>query len=265
MSTNHDKRELLKLKQGLIEDSEVIKREEQEKIVLHGKKKFENFWYHNKVAVLLGGFFAALAIFFAVDMLTQKKADINYMFVATSVEASYMLSNYDEGISRALAFYTPNFDGNSYVYTQIFPVDAQNQSNPDVLMANRTKLFAEMQLGAVRLIIGNRDAFSLIMSGGGEEMVLTDVFVDLKSLYPRNENIVEDVLYRLEGSAFMEAAGVGEYFWEYTDDLYIALLGINTRRSAAQVSHERSLEVLDNIIRNNVVTSEDIIANRNRG
>jgi hypothetical protein len=261
MSNNHDKRELLKLKQGLIEDSDVIKKEETVKVELHGRKKLENFWYHNKVAVFIILFFIGVAVYFVFDMMTKNRADISFMYVGTSQEASYFLSTYNSDLSHAFSLYTPNFDGNGYVFTQIIPIDTYNQYNPTVIMANQTKIFAEMQAGMVRLIIGNRDAFEHLVGRGEDAPALNDVFVDLSRLYPRNENITDNVLFKLQGSGLMEAAGVGDYFWEYTDDLYIGLLSASMRRPEAQLAHERSLEVLDNIIRNNKVTDVEMIRN----
>lgn len=260
MSTNHDKRELLKLKQGLIEDSEVIKREEREEVVLRGKKKAENFWYHNKVTVILGVFFIGLAVYFIVDMAAQKRPDISFMFLAMTAESSYIDGNYNEELGWAMARYTQDFDGNGYVYTQIMPINIfSNQANHNALMANQTKLISEIQIGTVRLVIGDRAAFSHVM--GGDDRELSEVFVNLSELYPGNENIVEDVLFRLMDSGFVREAGIGDYYWEYTDDLYIALIGVGINRGAAQIAHERSLEILGNIIQDNIVTAEDKIKN----
>ncbi|MCL2018730.1 MAG: hypothetical protein FWG70_03130 [Oscillospiraceae bacterium] len=242
MST-HDKRELLKLKQGLIEDSEIIKKEEPEIIELHGKKKLENFWYHYKVHVLIILFFGTLITFFTIETIMKKKSDLDFLIVASTRETGVVVSLFAEEFSNAVAKFTPNFDGNGYVHAQPFPVNISESATTEGIVANQTKLFAEIQMGRTRMIIGDMGAFEHIL--GGEGFTFDEAFVNLSRQYPDNESIVDNVFFRVKGSEFSKLTNVEEYI---TDDFYIAVLALNLGGQKQEQAHERTLEVLDNIV-----------------
>ena len=46
------------------------------------KKKLENFWYHYKIAILVGAFLAASATFLAVDYLKKREPDMILCYVS---------------------------------------------------------------------------------------------------------------------------------------------------------------------------------------
>ncbi|MCL2696454.1 MAG: hypothetical protein FWE74_00065 [Oscillospiraceae bacterium] len=248
MSTNHDKRELLKLKQGLIEDSEVIKKEETEAVELHGKKKAENFWYHYKIHVLMVLFFGLLTGFFAVDLLSRKKPDIEFLMIASNEITSAVMYSFDKDISEAVAAFTPNFDENKYVHAEGLVIDLYNVFDNNAFMATQTKLFTQIRTGVTRLIIGNREAFDRIVGDSNRE--LDAIFVNLSELFPGNANVKEDVFYKLAGSELSRLSGIGDFC---PDDFYIALLALNLENERQQRAHERSLEVLGNIVNNAVI------------
>ncbi|MCL1823201.1 MAG: hypothetical protein FWG44_03270 [Oscillospiraceae bacterium] len=252
MSIDNDRRELLKIRQGLIEDSDVIKKEETVKEKLKGKKAVENFFYHYKIHLLMVLFFTVLIGFFTVEALTKKKPDIDFMIVASSGEASTMVTVYDRDVQEALESFCPNFNGNSYIYAQPFIINFFNEYNSDMLVANQTKLFAEIRMGTTRMIIGNREAFDRI-AAESVNYTLDDVFLDLSERYRDNENIEEKLFFRLKDSAFEEAVGIDNFFPE---DMYIAVLKINLGKPAADLAHERTLEVLDNIVYGRVVNQK---------
>ncbi|MDR2532118.1 MAG: hypothetical protein LBC82_04670 [Oscillospiraceae bacterium] len=247
MSTNYDKREILKLKQGLIEDSDIIKREEPEKIELRGKKKIENFFYHYKIHVIIVLFFGLLISFFTVEILMKKRSDVNFMLLATNEETSVFVFVYTDDIGEAVEKFTPHFNGNRYVYAESFPIDLFNTMNAEGVIAGQTKLFGEIRVGTTRMIMGNRDAFDRII---GDDLTVGDVYVNLSRLYPGNENIVEDVFFRVRGSELSRLADMDEHC---PDDFYIAVIEMNLHNSGQQRAHERSLIVLDNIINGAVI------------
>jgi hypothetical protein len=248
MSYNNDKRELLKLKQGLIEDSEVIQKEEAEKVELHGKKKAENFWYHYKVHVLMVLFFGFLITFFAIEMFSRKRADIEFLMLASDEYTSALMFSFDRDIGEAVAAFTPNFDGNRYIHAEIFPIDLFSIFDQNSFMATQTKLFTQVRMGHTRLIVANRGAFDRII--GETELEINQIFVDLTELFPNNGGVVEDVFWRLKGSELSRLAGIEEFC---PDDFYIALLALNLVTEKQQREHERSLIVLDNIVNNRVI------------
>lgn len=257
MSTNHgshDKRELLKLKQGLIEDSDIIKKEEPEKIKLHGKKAIENFFYHNKVTVLMVCFFTIMAGFFIYEAVSKKNSDIDFLLLAATEEAAIIAVLFDEQLGQALGLFTPNFDGNSYVYARPLPINMWGEINAEMIMANQTRLFAELRGGQTRIVIGDRASFERLSS---EQYDFNELFVNLEKLYTRSsvrERIVDEIFYKLKGSALAKEAGIDEYCPE---DMYIAVLFINDGSSVQQRSQERALEVFDNIVNGRIINNKD--------
>ena len=53
--------ELMKLKSGVIERSEIIKEEHEAKRELHGAERLSNFWYHNKIWIIFTAFLLAVS------------------------------------------------------------------------------------------------------------------------------------------------------------------------------------------------------------
>ena len=82
-----EKRELLKLKQGIIEESDIIEQdvheqpEEQTTV-----KKIDNFFYRNKWFVVVGVFFAALVAFFTYQIITRENPDLTVMLVISDTD-----------------------------------------------------------------------------------------------------------------------------------------------------------------------------------
>lgn len=69
-----EKRELLKLKQGIISESEVIEQdvhEQPEKQTV--AKKIDNFFFRNKWFVAAGAFFAAVGFFLVYQAVTREQ------------------------------------------------------------------------------------------------------------------------------------------------------------------------------------------------
>ncbi|MCL2078070.1 MAG: hypothetical protein FWH08_06680 [Oscillospiraceae bacterium] len=249
MSTN-DKRELLKLKQGLIEDSEIIHKEEREKVKLHGKKWVENFFYHHKVAIFVVLFLTLLGTLFIIEAVTKKRADIDFLFVTSTREANILMHDYNYIIGEAIGLFCPDFDNNGYVYAQSFPVNLFEDSDANMIITNQTKLFGEIQMGTSRLILADRRAFEIII---GIEHSFEDVFVNLSRLYPYNDNITDSVFFEVRGSEFATVAGIEEIV---PDDMYFAVLSVNLEKDKARQAHERALAVLDNIV-NGKITAID--------
>jgi hypothetical protein len=94
-----------------------------------------------------------------------------------------------------------------------------------------------------RLIFGDREAFDSII--GETQHSISTIFVDLTELFPNNENIIENVFFKLDGSELMQLAGTEEFC---PDDFYVALLALNLENNRQQRAHERSIIILENIV-----------------
>ena len=82
-----EKRELLRLKQGLIEDSDIIEQDvHEEPEELTAVKKIDNFFYRNKWFVVAGVFFAAVAVFLVHQMLSREQPDLTVILAVYSID-----------------------------------------------------------------------------------------------------------------------------------------------------------------------------------
>ena len=71
----HDRIELMKLKQGIISDEDIPC---EEKIVKEYTiaERIGNFFYHNKMPLFVGALIVLLAVLFVRDIITNKKPDV---------------------------------------------------------------------------------------------------------------------------------------------------------------------------------------------
>jgi len=238
MSYNDDKRELLKLKQGLIEESEseIVN---SEKTVIEkpkGKAAIANYFYHNKFFIIIAAFFIVAGGFMVLDFVTREKEDMRFLTIANSNAGTSALS-YSFEIEKAVEFYTPDFDNNGYVHAANYYLNVNPENaNPDAYYANRGKLMAEVQDGTARLFIADKEAFEMF----GDEIDYKDFFIDLAARYPNDANVTDSYFYKVAGTGFAEKAGVTG------DVVYIAVrLGDSNDKIAENL--RRALIVLDAI------------------
>jgi len=221
-----DKRQLLKLKQGLITKEETTLEIEQKPLIIKptGKAAVENFFYHHKLHIWIVGFFAVIVGFFIYFGLSGEKADITILLISDSQEASAFFRIEAAELQSAIEHFVPDFDNNGKVRAECLFIDLTLQigeiaRNPEAVQGDRIKLFGEVQSGEALLFIGNRQALENIP---GEEMV-EDFYV----------KITDDVFYRVKGSP-LEAAANFEWV-ELPDDLYIAVRKSHSNQNALTV------------------------------
>ncbi len=117
-----EKLELLKMKQGIIEESEIIPETGARAVAeVHGFKKVTNFLYLNKWIIIPAVFAAALVLFLAVQFFSREKADIEIILAVTS-ENSELLAKADI-VEKTLEKYCPDFDGNGNVHVSVETID----------------------------------------------------------------------------------------------------------------------------------------------
>ena len=109
MDTNgNDKRELLKLKQGLISEEETSLEVEKKPVYEKptGKAAVANFYYHNKIYIWLTVFFLSVGSVFVYFALTEKKPDVTVLFLADTIDASVFFFAEEQQMQRAISFLT---------------------------------------------------------------------------------------------------------------------------------------------------------------
>ena len=250
MSYNDDKRELLKLKQGLIEESETIKelpRGGSANYEVKGfGKKLSNFFYHYKWYVIAIAFFVITASFLVYSMLSKENGDIRILIFASDPEITSSLYFKTEDISVAFEQYASDYDKNGYIHAEAFYINLNPNQDSNYYLANQTKLTSEIGLGIAQMYMGDKEEL-LAFLGDEEEK---DIYEDLSVLYPDCPYIVDKYYYQIKGSPFAEAA---MYMESCPENLYIVVRngefhGYLSYTDEMAENHRRALEVMDHIV-----------------
>ena len=241
MSYNDDKRELLKLKQGLIDESETIHEEEKPKYELHGFKKVENFFYHYKWHVIASVFFIAVAVFLLTSLFQKKQGDMRVLVVTKDAQIASEIMFKTEELRQALELYCPDYDDNGYIYVDVYNIDLSENPDPQYSLAQVTKSTSEIMYGEAQMFIVDTAGAEAITDGNLSQ------FIDLSELYPDTPYIDKQFLH-IKDTAFASDA---QYFAACPDDLYIAVRRASESdpKSFRSVpAMKKALEVVDNII-----------------
>ena len=263
MSYNDDKRELLKLKQGLIEKSDLIPENEggvadKAHYEVKGfKNKLSNFMYHYKWALVFGVFFTALIAFLVITTVMRDMGDIRILTFSGNSDTATALSFKKDDFSFVFAQYTEDFDNNKYVHVEVFDMNLSETQDYNYYYTNQTKLFSEVSLGEAQIYIADKDILQAVLG----EQKPENAFEDLSALYPDDKQIVDKYYYKVKGSKFAEAA---MYVETCPDDLYMVIRkegfdGMNGYTDKMAEQHRRALIVFDNMIKDNKITEIDNI------
>lgn len=190
-----DRIELMRLKQGIITESETIHEEHEEKPKLSFWKKIGNFFYHSKwwlgITVVIGGIFAYVIL----DYVLKVRPD---MIVMVLTEDTYLQSNADK-LETFFEAYTDDENGDGKVHVDIYciPVTDDIGAN-DYYTGDATKLSSQMMLGDAILVLTDTKA--------NEFIAADDTLQDLEEAFPGHDNIQGNGYY-LSGTNFAEQIG----------------------------------------------------------
>ena len=245
-----EKRELLKLKQGLIEESDVVEDYE----ISHdyekptGSKSVENFWYHYKWHVI-GITFAVLMIgIMVVQTITKEKNDLYVLAVSTQNSSGIYVKQTD--IEKALEQYCPDFDGNGYVHVGINFVNLSTEGGvTEYSDAEAYKFRAELFTGDAQLFLADDGILETINGIADGEI---EFFIDFSEKYP------DETFYMGQGlqantTSFKDAA-----LWQSCSDIvgfYVRdeFDGMTGDPDEIKEQRSRALEVFNNIVTGNIV------------
>ncbi len=258
MSYNDDKRELLKLKQGIITESDTIKEEgaaaDKKHYEVKGfKNKLANFFYLYKWQLVIGLFFAAVAAVLIYSTVSKEKADIRILVFSGDKMISGDLYYKTHDIELALEQYTDDFDGNGNIHADVYYIDMSPQQDGTYYNINQTKLFSEIGLATAQIFIGDMAQLETVL--GDQEK--SRGFEDLSAAYPDDPQIVDKYYYRIKGSAFAETARYAE---SCPDDLYMVIRsnefsGYAKQDEKTKECHRRALSTFNNILNDNKVNT----------
>lgn len=187
--------ELIRLKQGIIEESDTIKNEEPEAEEVERTlgQKISSFFYLNKWWLTLTAVFGTIAGILIHSYLTRPNPDVTILIIGTN----YTLGEESELKAYAETF-IEDYNENGKIEAAIHYIPYTGEQTSDYANAAATRLSAELQSDNCAIIIGNKLA---------AEMLGDEVLVDLTELYPDNELVQGDKLM-LENSSLAEKIGI---------------------------------------------------------
>lgn len=236
----HDEKiELMRMKQGELEEEEAtIHEEKEEEIKLTFGKKISNFFYHNKWWLGLGTFFAVMMVFLIVDLIKKPRPDSAILMLC---------DNNDVGLSPQLEDYFTQFgedsNGNGEVLVSVYYIpystdDLRNYNN-GVTGKLSTLLSGNEQV----IIIGNDLTVEDILTPKED-------LVDLSEIYPDAPH-VKEYFYYLKDTNFAEALGLKPN--SIPSDMFLAIRnpvdpvsGVNEKR---QKTYDKDFPLFDRIVK----------------
>lgn len=245
-----EKRELLKLKQGLVEESEVIDEPTvREKVELHGWKKVENFFYHYKWRVLAICLAAVFIGVMTVQALTKERNDLYVLVISTSNDSGLYTKRDD--IEKTLERYCPDFDGNGYVHVGVNFINLSTETGvSDYTNAENLKFTSEIATGDSQMYIADTGIVAIMNEIGKGEI---QYFQPLSEQYTNAEFCDDGQGLRLNSTGFTELArwaSCPDKVAVYVRGEYKDMTG---NGDDAQEQRDRAMTVFDNIINGNIV------------
>lgn len=242
-----DRIELMKLKQGIISDEDISHEAEPVKEYT-AWEKIGNFFYHNKMPLIVGAVIVLLAVFLIRDVVTNKKPDVSIMIMASDSELDFRTGD----IEKLLEPYCEDFNGDGEVYVRVSYLPAvYSDDNLDAYFnqSAQTKLMAEFQSGDSIIVIADADTCHTVgidtVSENGNPV--DPILVDMRTIYPDDENCTE-LGYMLSGTSFAEDIK----YTAMSDSLFIGFrlpreaLGVNMEKFTA--NYNNALKLWDNYL-----------------
>ncbi len=220
--------ELIRLKQGVIEESETIHEEHEEKKHYTFGQKVSNFFYHNKWWLGIACFFVAIGGFLTWQVVTTVHPD---MIVLLLVDDDLLNAVSNAAISDVFEQYIEDENGDGKVVVDVYYIPASAATaDQSGYTGDSTKLFAEFQIGEACIVISDE---------GADQFIVPD-----STLYDLEEDFgqyaeTEDMRFYLSGTQFAEDIGWTDA--PLDEDIYI---GIRSVRKTMD-SEEKMQEVFD--------------------
>ncbi|MDE7363304.1 MAG: hypothetical protein K2N27_00225 [Ruminococcus sp.] len=226
----HDKRleaerlELIRLKQGVIDDSEII-HEEQIEVKQNIFQKIGDFFYHNSWWLWIAVFLCLILIWLVSSLVNRPRPDIIFLVIGENYEMGE-----ESGIEEYVAGFTEDFNGNGEILASMYYIPYTANTNKDYINSVDSKLTSELNSARAVILIGNKLT---------KNVLFDDSLVDLSSIYPDNEHIIKDK-FMLSDTDFAEKIGLQKE--QISDDWFIS---IRTPKKLLYSSLDEMQEVYD--------------------
>lgn len=224
-----EKKELMRLKQGIIEESETITEQpnEPEEVKRSLGQKISSFFYLNKWWLAIAAVFVSITGVLVYSHFSSTSPDVAVMYVQY---------NYDVGEAPGFQEYIQSF-------TEDFNDDGKTVASVYFLPYS-DNMYANYQLGVDGKMSAQFQAGEAVIVFGGEKLSQylapeEDFLVNLEEMFPDNPHI-DKCRFMLKGTKFAERIGVEEQY--ITDDLYLA---IRKPMKLASVSEKKMQKTYD--------------------
>ncbi len=223
-----EKIELMRLKQGIIEESETIHEEKEEEIKLTFGKKISNFFYHNKWWLGLAVFFVFLGSYLIYDIVTKPRPDMVILMLCdnAAVGNSVYLEEYFTEFGE-----DSNKNGKTEVSVYYIPYGDDDYANYQNGVTNKLTTYLNNDEGI--MIIGNEKTITDLIVTPEESLI------DLSTLYPDNPHVQKYFFY-LKDTDFAEKLGIPKSY--ITDDMFFALRKPKDLMDASQADMQKTYD-----------------------
>ncbi|MCM1024544.1 MAG: hypothetical protein NC395_10865 [Prevotella sp.] len=238
-----EKLELLKLKQGVISEEDVPKPEVEVRRYTVWEK-ISNFFYHNKMYIIIGTALFLILAFLIYDIATKVEPDVSVMIIAKDDAFQFYTESFEQLFER----YCEDFNGDGKVDVRVFYAPAVMGDDPNDLytrQSDQTKLVAEFQAGDTVIIIADEEACEAVG-------IVDGVFADISGDFPGDGNVGE-LGYSLDGTGIAEDI---EYA-AFPSGLFAAFRephgGIGMNEEKFRRNYENAVEMWTNYVSGNEI------------
>ena len=224
-----EKKELMRLKQGIIEESETITEQpdEPEEVKRSLGKKISSFFYLNKWWLAIAAVFVSITGILVYSHLTSTSPDVAVMYVQYNYDVGEA-----PGFPEYIKSFTEDFNDDGKTVASVYFLPYSDNSYANYQLGVDGKMSAQFQAGEAVIVFG---AEKLSQYLAPEE----DFLVNLEEMFPDNPH-VDKCRFMLKGTKFAERIGVEEQY--ITDDLYLA---IRKPMKLASVSEKKMQKTYD--------------------
>ncbi len=232
-----EKIELMKLKQGVIEQSEArtlnedIAEEAAAEKMSFGKR-IANFWYHRKLLLLFGAFTLFVMIYLIHSVVTQEDPDLTVIITVDNGLSLRMdeLENFFEQ-------YAVDSNGDGEVVVSVYNIPMNPDGSYSLYDTNSTKLASMIMEGSTILYI--TDPLT--------ESQLVDYMDDVTADFPESKMLTQKGL-SLNCALLREKLN-----WaEMPDDMYLGLRYVSSTLSTTgekmQISYDKAMKVFEQVL-----------------
>lgn len=233
--------QLMKLKQGVISDEDIPKEEAEVKQYTVWQK-IGNFFYHNKVYIIMAAAVAVIGGFLLYDLLSKVDPDVAVMIIARDDEFYIRTSD----VQNVLEQYCEDVNGDGHILVQVsyLPAVADENINPYFTESEQTKLVAEFM--TCNSVVVMADKFTC------DEMKISDgVLADMREIYPDDENAGE-LGYMLKNTKLAEDIGYDKLADDWFIGFRVPVEGMG-KMETFERNYNGALKMWDNYIKGNVV------------